>query len=199
MKLEGLFSSLVLTDELSIDDDSIIEYCYNLKNTNTNWSSGRLPIEHLSEPPLNVLVKEIDDRVKILKSEFSIKQEINTTMTDYWANIHVPEDRQTIPSSIPHFHSGYFLSAVYYPKASQGAGNLTLMAPFNAIEQNLTYAHLDTPGYFNAPTWNIEPHKGKLVIFPSWLMHYVNPNNSKQDRISIAFNISLPSLVELRT
>ena len=32
------------------------------------------------------------------------------------------------------------------------------------------------------------PKSGKLVIFPSWLCHYVYPNKSKTQRISIAFN-----------
>jgi uncharacterized protein (TIGR02466 family) len=91
-------------------------------------------------------------------------------------------------------HSNYFLSVVYYPKATVGAGSLTLMAPFTGLEHTLTYMHVGTPGYFNANKWHIEPELGKLIIFPSWLMHYVEDNNSQEDRLSMAFNIALPHL-----
>ena len=37
----------------------------------------------------------------------------------------------------------------------------------------------------------VMPQAGKLLLFPSALRHRVLPNDSKQDRISLSFNISL--------
>ena len=37
----------------------------------------------------------------------------------------------------------------------------------------------------------VTPRRNKLVIFPSYLSHYVEPSNSLNDRISIAFNSSI--------
>jgi uncharacterized protein (TIGR02466 family) len=36
----------------------------------------------------------------------------------------------------------------------------------------------------------IKPEPGLLLMFPSWLNHYVNPFHGKGERISIAFNLS---------
>jgi uncharacterized protein (TIGR02466 family) len=36
----------------------------------------------------------------------------------------------------------------------------------------------------------IRPQPGLLVLFPSWLYHFVHPTESDSPRISIAFNAS---------
>jgi uncharacterized protein (TIGR02466 family) len=43
----------------------------------------------------------------------------------------------------------------------------------------------------NSSVHTIPPEVGKLIIFPSWLDHGVNPNLSDTDRISMSFNINL--------
>ena len=35
-----------------------------------------------------------------------------------------------------------------------------------------------------------QPREGMMIIFPSWLLHYVEPNLCEDDRIAISFNIS---------
>ena len=52
---------------------------------------------------------------------------------------------------------------------------------------------------FTSTDMSVEPAPGKLVIFPSWLVHYVENNLDNTDRISIAFNIEIetnPTLKE---
>ena len=44
---------------------------------------------------------------------------------------------------------------------------------------------------FNSESWRITPAENNLIIFPSWLEHFTNPNESGEDRISISFNIEL--------
>ena len=41
------------------------------------------------------------------------------------------------------------------------------------------------------PKLVLDPKPGLMVIFPSWLYHYVNPFHGAGERISIAFNINL--------
>ena len=35
------------------------------------------------------------------------------------------------------------------------------------------------------------PTEGRMIVFPSYLYHYVQENKSNQDRISVSFNIRL--------
>ena len=43
--------------------------------------------------------------------------------------------------------------------------------------------------YFNSSTYKLNPIEKNLYLFPSWLKHYVEPNQLKKDRISISFNV----------
>ena len=36
--------------------------------------------------------------------------------------------------------------------------------------------------------YKVRPQDGMLLVFPSWLLHFVNPYLSDDERISIAFN-----------
>ena len=37
--------------------------------------------------------------------------------------------------------------------------------------------------------YTYQPVEGKVVVFPSYLMHYVDPNPEENIRISLAFNV----------
>lgn len=40
-------------------------------------------------------------------------------------------------------------------------------------------------------TEKVQPKPGRMVLFPSWVMHQVRPYQGTAVRISIAFNLSL--------
>jgi len=40
----------------------------------------------------------------------------------------------------------------------------------------------------------LQPEAGMLVIFPSWLQHFVHPFHGKSRRVSIAFNTNIKSI-----
>jgi uncharacterized protein (TIGR02466 family) len=199
---QSLFPSLTLIDQLEdlVDNDAIVDYCYNRHRNDTRqryqggWSSGHLPIDELDVEPLSTLKTEINNRVEMIKDNLGVKASVPHDIRNYWANIFEPAGRLRLPAHPPHMHANYFLSCVYYPKAEEHCGNLVLMSPFNDIERTLPFKHLDKHSYFNASRWLIKPEPAKLIIFPAWLVHYVEDNNSNADRISIAFNISLPQV-----
>ena len=43
---------------------------------------------------------------------------------------------------------------------------------------------------FNNDRFFYEPKRGRILLFPSYLGHEVEPNITDEDRISIAFNAS---------
>jgi len=91
-----------------------------------------------------------------------------------------------------HNHPGCSWSGVYYvtlgepdPDAPPEAGKIEFLDPrMGATETGLN-------GPDAVPKLRIEPEPGMMVIFPSWLYHYVNPFRGKGERISIAFNVTL--------
>ena len=104
------------------------------------------------------------------------------------------EDHRALDSNSPHFHPNYFLSCVYYPKVEKNCGDLYFMNPTPGVKYALPFPLLNRQSIYNDVEYSITPETGKLVIFPSWLTHWVTPNHSDSDRISIAFNIALPNV-----
>ena len=46
-------------------------------------------------------------------------------------------------------------------------------------------------GLHDSHEYVVEPESGMFVAFPSHLLHYVDPNETGDDRISISFNMSI--------
>lgn len=95
-----------------------------------------------------------------------------------WANVNEQHH-----FNLPHVHEGV-LSGVFYCKIPEDSGKLVLMDP--AIRST---AHL-----IGNKNFFIEPKPLALIIFPSWLEHYVEPNKSEESRVSISFNIGIKEL-----
>ena len=88
-----------------------------------------------------------------------------------------------------HHHGNSALSAAYYVKAEQNAGNIVFFDP----RQANVFHHPASKevNKINAQVQSITPKAGTLVLFPSYLEHKVNPNLSNEDSIVISFNVSL--------
>ena len=85
-----------------------------------------------------------------------------------------------------HVHPSAWMSAVYYVQIPNGDSPLTFQDPRPARMMDFQRSVLINDEYFE--------HRckvGELVLFPAWLPHYVNPNTSDEDRISISFNTHL--------
>ena len=84
------------------------------------------------------------------------------------------------------------ISGVYYLKAPKNCGNLVFRHPSPCIEYDWSKNKLTENIEYNSGLYNFVPKEGQLLLFPSWLEHFVRPNlNKTQERISIAFNIAL--------
>jgi uncharacterized protein (TIGR02466 family) len=92
--------------------------------------------------------------------------------------------------NMPHDHPGSFWSGCYYVKndkpADPGGGDITFIDARSApAGQPVVQAPV-----FRA-LHSVHPQPGSLLLFPSSLKHLVNPNDSEEDRVTIAFNVFL--------
>ncbi len=85
-----------------------------------------------------------------------------------------------------HNHPGSAWSGVYYvtSNTTQGSmgGVLEMYDPRPFTEM------VETPGSPYGQRVHIRPVPGLMVLFPSWLYHFVHPNDTDDVRVSIAFN-----------
>ena len=105
-----------------------------------------------------------------------------------WVNINPPK-----AFNMKHNHPTSDLSGVLWIKCQKNCGNIIFESPRSfATHQEIDCYNEDfkeNNNYFHSFSFN--PIAGRLIVFPSHLEHYVDFNESQEDRISVSFNIRL--------
>ena len=110
-------------------------------------------------------------------------------ITGCWANIGFPGSRHR-----SHAHPNNYLSGVYYVKAPDGGNTINFFDP--RAQAAVVMPPSDQMSNLTAQKVTIDVKPGTLVFFPAWLNHSVDPNYSREERISIAFNLMFGSYVK---
>ena len=91
-------------------------------------------------------------------------------------------------SGFLHCHKNSFYSGVYYfNDYTDKSSSITFQSPLQQF-----YDFELTPNEFNiqnSSLWEIYPRKNLLLLFPSYLQHFIKLNNDEMDRYSLSFNI----------
>jgi uncharacterized protein (TIGR02466 family) len=193
MMITPFFANLLLEDRLNIDNTVLRDYCLKIKTldagravSNKNgWQSNDID---LSVPELAPLITQLRLRTRDMCDAYAVRKNINFTIENGWININQQGGWNT-----PHCHLGTF-SAVYYVWAQHNQGALQLVDRDHVKPSMFNPQTVDSFNGANSSNHTITPSTGKLVIFPSWVLHYVDDNTTDQNRISIAFNITTPKL-----
>ena len=115
-----------------------------------------------------------------------IKPETEFYLTTSWAVKFLPGG-----SAHEHTHTNSLFSGTLYLKTAEDTGQIT----FHKHQKYLNFSsptislEFTEQNIFNSSTWSITPTENQIIIFPSNVMHSVDTNNSKDDRISVAFNL----------
>ena len=88
---------------------------------------------------------------------------------------------------VPHNHGIALVGWVYYIDVPENSGDIVFLNPQGNNSWDYFY-HNEFPGSSpnNDLLYKFKPKTGDLLMFPGWLSHYVEPNNSNQTRISMA-------------
>ena len=142
------------------------------------YQSNDLPLNNLQE-----LLHKITEDSNLIVKDLNLKEGLN--LNNYWININKYKD-----SNLPHTHTKSVLSGVYYIKVPKNSGRIVFQSAYNHIISNYWLdQYIDKYTSTNGSKWFMEVKEEMLLIFPSWLMHYVEPNLSKDKRISLSFNL----------
>jgi uncharacterized protein (TIGR02466 family) len=85
-----------------------------------------------------------------------------------------------------HNHPGNAWSGVYYVASTNSVDSLAGVLEF--YDPRTFTEMVDVPGSPYGQRMIIRPEPGLMVLFPSWLYHFVHPSDSDSPRVSIAFN-----------
>lgn len=86
-----------------------------------------------------------------------------------------------------HSHPNSILSGVLYYSTPVNCGNL-LLHDTNSNFGTILFGSSES-NFFNSKMISVKPEPGKMIIFPSNMLHEVGMNNSNADRISLSFDI----------
>lgn len=101
----------------------------------------------------------------------------NCPLIHHWVNVNSKDGY-----NISHNHAGSVISGVIYLQATQTG--IIEFQPMNYIYK------INHPCWFYNGSMQCHPEDGDIILFPSYLLHRVEPNPIEKERINIAFNIS---------
>lgn len=177
-------SAKVLNDRLQREIDALLSPRPTLPRGGS-WQTDPVLHRHPGFADLVALI----DRTATGAMKFLGLKTPKASITGLWANIN-PKGGQ----SSAHTHPNNFLSAVYYVKVPLGEGEIHFVDPRPQAEVMLPPTAEANRFNGNRRVFDVAP--GRLVMFPAWLRHSVPPNQSEQERISIAANLMLDHYVE---
>ena len=153
---------------------------YKLKDTQPNSAKSNFngfqthDMLH-TEPVFQEFVPQINSMGNKIVDLFKNRYDYKVAIDSMWGNINGHGG-----FNMAHIHSGD-LSGVFYLQVPKDCeSGIVFINPAQRSE-----AHR-----IRIPNNRVMPKSLACLFFPSWLEHYVEPNKSQEDRISISFNIS---------
>lgn len=191
LKAQALFPSVVwstLFDDHPTLNNELLARAYELRDrdprgvSKTNiagWQSNNT-IQQLPEfAVINRRILQACER--IAESQYFIPG--LTFDHQAWVNISPPGSSNQV-----HYHANCYFSGVYYVSLdAPQCGSIFFRDPRTASRMMPFPATKQTP--FTASEVRMPPEPGRLYIFPGWLEHGVEVNQSDSDRVSISFNV----------
>jgi uncharacterized protein (TIGR02466 family) len=183
---EEFFPTSVFGKDIKLNNDKLAQDIVNWSNqdpgvSKTNVKGWHSTTDMASKPEYQPLVNELIIMCKdIFKEEWLDREPVLGNM---WANINPKEG-----SNQPHIHPNSLFSGVYYVKSNPQAGRLKIYDPRPGVQIVLP---IRKEGKLPKHLWrdaNLDPIPGRIIMFPAWLWHAVEPNQSDELRISISFN-----------
>jgi len=183
---EQFFPTSVFGKDVKLDNDKLAQDIINWSNQDpglqkTNYKGWHSQTDMHTKAEYKPLVDELMTMCKeIFKEEWLDREPILGNM---WANINPKEGMNQ-----QHMHPNSLFSGVYYIKSNPQAGRLKIYDPRPGAQIIMPVRKKGKPPKHLWRDANLDPFPGRIIMFPAWLWHAVEPNESNDIRISVSFN-----------
>jgi uncharacterized protein (TIGR02466 family) len=159
-----------------------------------NTSSLNLSHTQMLKPGDSPLLADVATLVTPKLVDFGVHlfgERMGWSLKEMWVNVLDAGGRQAM-----HNHANSFISGVVYLTPTHPGSQTVFMKSPGGTDFAFKNDHARmTPGPFNADKWiSPAPSPGDMVLFPSYLMHAVPPNQGDR-RITLSFN-AIPARLE---
>ena len=165
------------------DPDGVVRS--NMKQAGS-WHST---VDMQTRPEFQAFVQMVTATVQLVYDDLGYDPACPAKCDNMWANINPRHGFNR-----HHVHPNVLWSGVYYVQAPENAGRIYFTDP--RVQAQMVTPHFAPDQERQRELWqevHYAPVAGRLVLFPAWLGHEVQPNLSELegragDRISISFN-----------
>jgi uncharacterized protein (TIGR02466 family) len=186
MKLDIFKTSIYKTSIVNIDyKNYFIKLLNNEKKLNKkNFISnvGGFQTKSLSSLDNNIkknlFIKPASEYIKQFNKDYKIE------LSDFWINLNNKNDYNLL-----HNHSGSNISGVYYIEAPENSGRIVFQNGDLTKMNSKNQFYFDDANFYSR--YFLPVNNYDLILFPSETFHYVEPNRTNTERISVAFNLIL--------
>jgi uncharacterized protein (TIGR02466 family) len=159
-----------------------------------NNASGNLSHTAMLRPSDSPLLVETAALITHLLSDFGallFGERLGWSLKEMWVNVLDSGGHQTM-----HNHANSFISGIVYLTPTHVDSRTVFMKSPGGVDYAFKNDHAGVAtGPYNAEKWvSPAPEPGDLVLFPSYLMHAVPPNQGAR-RISLSFN-AIPAALD---
>jgi len=192
LNFEYLFSMYIVTlKDLNVDNDKLTEYAYSTRKKDngvekSNWKGWQSDTLQEKNSEIEKLCSIIETSCNTLKENLGFKKHLIPKINNIWLNVN-----STGSFNRPHLHPGSVFSGTYYVQKSESDGNIVFTTPCVQQQYHIEKEMIEKFHPTTSSVYTIPADSGTMLIFPSWAEHFVEPNNTNKDRISIAFNVTL--------
>jgi uncharacterized protein (TIGR02466 family) len=167
---------------------------FAVRATRDNNSSSNLSHTQMLRPEESPLFVEAAGLIAPKLVDFGVHlfgERIQWLLKEMWVNVLDTGGRQAM-----HNHANSFVSGVVFLTPTHPGSQTVFMKPPAGNDFLFKNDHAGmTPGAYSADKWiSPAPDPGDLILFPSYLLHAVPPNQGKR-RITLSFN-SIPSKLD---
>lgn len=189
-----IFPSTIFSGNLNVDNDDIIKECYSMRdvdpegNIRSNYKGWQSKLQTLEDlccwnewPVISDLAAKAVQFVNEILFELKYDVEFREDSCCWWVNIN-----DKFAYNVLHSHPKSDIVGVYYPKiSSDDEGQITFVRTDGSLNTEL-YSSSEELSFYK-----LNAEQGRIYFFPAHLLHYVSPNETEKERISISFNITL--------
>lgn len=164
------------------------DFIFSLKKANNTFNECSISKTVLNDSALANLRKDFEFEIsQFTKDVLCPKNEIEIYITKSWINY-----TKSCEAHFSHCHPNSFISGVYYIQ-SKKEDKIT-------FQKNYSMIRVETESYnmFNSNSWDVPAETGTLILFPSNIIHSVNPLDESYDgsRVSLSFNTFIKGKIE---
>jgi uncharacterized protein (TIGR02466 family) len=175
----------IVTDNREATNAQLFTFISKLRKANksvSNSNQGGWQSDFIQLDKIPLFQTALISAINEVSKSINIKPDAQIRLNGCWVNVNPTGARNQL-----HTHPDSMISGVYYLKVPKNSGRIVLLDPrpqAHCISMPISrYTEATSPSYHH------QPQEGEFVLFPSWLPHFVDANESVEERISVAFNM----------